>query len=58
MREASRERAAGPAPIPSPRGGRRSQTWTSGPEEQLMMVCMIYDLFAQRSFRMFLAYVI
>ncbi|KAF2881420.1 hypothetical protein ILUMI_24760, partial [Ignelater luminosus] len=37
MREASRERAVGAAPIPSPRGGRRSQTWTNTPEEQLMM---------------------
>lgn len=39
MREASRERVVGTAPIPSPRGGRRPQTWTNNPEEQLMMVC-------------------
>ncbi|KAF5288928.1 hypothetical protein FQA39_LY03807 [Lamprigera yunnana] len=37
MREASREQNVGAAPISSPRGGRRSQTWTNNLDEQLMM---------------------
>ncbi|KAK4880012.1 hypothetical protein RN001_008158 [Aquatica leii] len=37
MREASREQTLGAAPMSSPRGGRRSQSWTTNPEEHMMM---------------------